>query len=134
MSALPAQPATTTLETAPFWEAAASGRLVLPRCDGCGEFIWYPRRFCPSCHSRSVSWSDATGRGHVYSFTIVRRGSGRWTAAAPYVIAYVELEEGPRVMTNIVDCEPDDVVIGLQVVVTFDDAGDGAAIPRFRPA
>ncbi len=134
-SGLPTGAPSPTVETAPFWEAAAEGRLVLPRCDACGYVIWYPRRFCPVCRGREVSWIDATGQGHVYSFTVVRRvRGGPWAGAGPYVIAYVELDEGPRVMTNVVGCDPDDVRVGMPVEVVFERSDDGThALPRFHP-
>ena len=120
-------------ETQPFWDATTEGRLVLPRCDACGTVIWYPRTFCPACSSTDVSWFDAAGTGTIYSRSIVRKGQGPFREAAPYVLAYVELDEGPRVMTNIVGCDPDDVAIGQRVTVVFADTGKGSALPRFRP-
>lgn len=120
-------------ETEEFWAATAEGRLLLRRCDDCGVVIWYPRDLCPACHSRSTSWTEASGDGVVYSFTVTRRGQGRWRGAAPYVMAYVELAEGPRLLTNIVDCDPDTVHIGQAVTVVFHDTGEGTALPRFRP-
>lgn len=134
MSSLPTPEPHPNLETEPFWEATREGRLALPRCDECGTVIWYPRRFCPSCRSSSVSWFDASGHGTVYSFTVVRKAPGAWSGSAPYVIAYVELDEGPRILTNVVDVDPDDVVVGLPVTVTFDPTPEGQAIARFRPA
>ena len=123
-------------EVKPFWEATAEGRLVLPKCLECDTLIWYPRPFCPNCASTRVEWIAASGRGSVYSFTVNRRGQADLAAyreAGVYVLAYVELEEGPRVMTNIVDCDPDSVRIGQQVEVVFHDTGQGTALPRFRP-
>ena len=134
MSELPTEAPITTVETEPFWEAAARGQLVLPRCDACGTYIWYPRRFCPACHDSSVSWVASRGLGTVYTFTVVRKASGRWAGSTPFVIAYVELDEGPRMMTNIVECDPAAVHIGQRVTVTFDRAEDGTGVPRFRPA
>lgn len=130
---LPAPPPPGDDDNAEFWAATAEGRLLLRRCDSCGTVIWYPRPVCPDCHSTSTSWFDASGRGHVYSFTVVRRARGPFAAAAPYVLAYVELEEGPRVMTNIVECDPEQVRIGLPVEVVFHDTGEGSALYRFRP-
>ena len=123
-------------EVKPFWEATAEGRLVLPKCQECDTLIWYPRPFCPNCASTRVDWIAASGRGSIYSFTVNRRGQADLAAyreAGVYVLAYVELEEGPRVMTNIVDCDPDSVRIGQQVEVVFHDTGQGTALPRFRP-
>lgn len=131
---LPAFPPEPTLEDAPFWDAAAEDRLVLPRCGSCATFIWYPRAFCPRCHSSSgVEWVPASGRGTVYSFTVSHRGMGPWSEHAPYVVAYVELEEGPRVLTNIVGADVDGLRIGDAVEAVFQPAGQ-FKVPRFRPA
>jgi uncharacterized OB-fold protein len=130
---LPAQPPGVTLETQPFWDATREGRLVLPRCDDCEFVIWYPRRFCPACGSRNVSWFDAAGTGTVYTFTIVTKGGGAYRDAGPYVVAFVELDEGPRLMTNIVDTPPESVAVGQRVAVVFAPTVDGTALPRFRP-
>jgi uncharacterized protein len=133
---LPAPAPFVNPEVKPFWEATAEGRLLLPKCLECASLIWYPRPFCPSCASTRVEWIQASGRGTIYSFTVNRRGQADLAAyreAGVYVLAYVELEEGPRVMTNIVDCDPDSVSIGQQVEVVFHDTGQGTALPRFRP-
>jgi uncharacterized OB-fold protein len=130
---LPTRAPTVNPETAPFWDATAEGRLLLLRCDDCGAVIWYPRGVCPDCHGRSTTWFEASGDAIVYSSTVTRRSQGGWRDAAPYVLAYVELAEGPRIMTNIVDCDPDDVHIGQAVTVVFHDTGEGLAVPRFRP-
>ncbi|HET6793061.1 MAG TPA: Zn-ribbon domain-containing OB-fold protein [Acidimicrobiales bacterium] len=129
---LPADPPHPSLEDMPFWEAARQDRLVLSRCRPCGNIIWYPRAFCPACGRMDVEWVESPGRGTVYSFTVSHRGGGAWREAAPYVIAYVELEEGPRVLTNIVECDPEALAVGDRVEVVFQDAGDWK-LPRFRP-
>ena len=119
-----------------FWDATAEGRLLLPRCEDCRTVIWFPRPYCPACGSLNVTWIEASGRGTIYTFTVNRRGAGdlaEYRQVGPYVLAYVELEEGPRVMTNIVDCDPDTVAIGQAVEVVFHDTGQGTALPRFRP-
>ena len=119
-----------------FWDATAEGRLLLPRCEDCRTVIWFPRPYCPACGSLNVTWIEASGRGTIYTFTVNRRGAGdlaEYRQVDPYVLAYVELEEGPRVMTNIVDCDPDTVAIGQAVEVVFHDTGQGTALPRFRP-
>jgi uncharacterized protein len=134
---LPAPAPFVNPEVKPFWDATAEGRLVLPKCTACGTIIWYPRPFCPACSSTKVEWVDASGKGTIYSFTVNRRGQADLPAyreAGVYVLAYVELAEGPRVMTNIVDCDPDSVRIGQAVEVIFHDTGQGTALPRFRPA
>jgi hypothetical protein len=132
-AALPAPSPEISPELAEFWAATTEERLLLRRCRACGEAIWYPRPACPFCHSADTVWEQASGRGRIYTFTVVRRGAGVYSGA-PYVLAYVELDEGPRMMTNIVDCDFDAVEIGLPVEVVFHPAGEGAALPRFRPA
>lgn len=131
---LPTPAPTITPEAKPYWEAAARGTLSLQRCDDCEAVVWYPRGMCPECGSRSLTWFDASGRGTVYSYTVNRRGQGEYREASPYVLAYVELAEGPRVLTNIVGCDPSEVSIGDEVVAVFDRVGDDAALVRFRPA
>jgi uncharacterized protein len=132
-SGLPTAEPSPTLETEPFWDAADSGRLVLPRCDACDTVIWYPRLFCPHCHGNEITWIEASGRGTVYSYTVVRKSMGEWKDVVPYVLAYVELDEGPRVLTNVVGCDPDAVEVGQPVEVTFDRSSEGRGVPRFRP-
>jgi len=131
---LPTRAARRTLETAEFWDACAQGRLVVPRCQDCREYIWYPRLFCPHCSSMRVAYEPVSGAGTVYSFTIVRKGNGPYREFAPYVIAYVELAEGPRLMTNIVGVPVEQVHVGMPVRVVFEPAPEGDAIPRFTPA
>jgi uncharacterized protein len=133
LSTLPASAPVVSVETAEFWAATAEGRLLLKRCDACGTVIWYPRSLCPDCHSTDTSWFEASGQGAVYSYTVNHRGDGPWKEAAPFVIAYVELDEGPRVMTNIVDCDPATVSVGQRVAAVWDDTGQGNALLRFRP-
>jgi uncharacterized OB-fold protein len=123
--------------TAHYWEAAARGELVIKRCDNCGRAHFYPRPFCPVCWSTAVRWERASGRGTVYTFSVVRRSDlPPFRDRVPYVPAIVELAEGPRMMTAIVDVDPADVRIGMEVDVAFAPAGpDGsAAVPVFRPA
>ena len=133
MSALPTPAPAPSVETSEFWEATAKGRLLLKRCTACSTVIWYPKALCPQCHSTDTSWFEAAGTGHVYSYTVSRRGEGAYREAAPYILAYVELDEGPRLMTNVVDCEPETVTVGQRVNVVFDDTGEGSALIRFRP-
>ena len=141
MSELPIHRPPFNPEAAPFWAAAADGRLELPVCDACGHPIWYPRSWCPVCGSDSVTWTEMSGRGTVYAHTVIRKGMGPWAGAAPYVGAYVELEEGPRILTNVVTDDPDAVHIGLRVTAIFvpitddgEDTEDAQAILRFLPA
>jgi hypothetical protein len=136
---LPAPAPDVNPETRAYWDATAQGRLLLKRCLDCGSVIWYPRALCPDCASMRTEWFASAGRGRVYSYTINHRGQGAYSGAGPYVLAYVELDEGPRVMTNIVGADllgegPGAVAVGLRVEVVFDDTGEGTALPRFRPA
>lgn len=133
---LPAPAPFVQPEVKTFWDATAEGKLLLPKCTDCGTLIWFPRPFCPECASTSVEWIQASGRGTIYSFTVNRRGVAdmpAYRAAGEYVLAYVELEEGPRMMTNIVDCDPNTVRIGQKVQLVFHDTGEGTALARFRP-
>lgn len=134
MSELPAKAPPVDAETRPFWDATKQRKLRLPRCLDCDFVIFYPRQRCPNCRSHDVEWVELSGRGEIYSHTVVRRAPGRWREHVPYVVAYVQLAEGPRMVTNIVGCDPESVAIGMPVRVCFDAAGDdGYALPRFEP-
>ena len=137
MSPLPTPSARPSSETEPFWTAAADHRLVLPVCDACGHHIWYPRTWCPVCGGGSVTWTELSGAGTVYACTVIRRGRGPWADAVPYVVAYVELAEGPRILTNVVTDDPESVHIGMSVTAAFvpvEDADTPQSILRFTPA
>jgi uncharacterized protein len=116
------------LETQTFWDAAAQGRLLIKRCGACGAFHYYPRALCPFCLSADTKWVEASGRGVIYTFSVVRRGS------AVYAIAYVTLAEGVSMMTNIVDCDVDALRIGAPVRVVFKPSDGGPPVPMFAPA
>lgn len=115
-------------ETQVFWEAAARGKLLVKRCADCGEHHHYPRSLCPFCFSDRTQWREATGMGIIYSYSVMRR------AEVPYVIAYVALDEGVKMMTNIVGCDPDEVRIGQRVKVRFVPSDGGPPLPMFAPA
>jgi hypothetical protein len=129
----PAPPPTIYPETKPFWDATLENRLLLPTCDACDVVIWYPRAFCPKCGSQEVNWFQASGHGAIYSFTLCRRGGGDYRGIGIYVLAYVELEEGPRVMTNIVDCDPEQLNVGDEVEAVYHLTKNEGALLRFRP-
>lgn len=120
-------------ESLPFWNATRERRLVLPRCEDCGTVFWYPRRFCPQCSSRRIAWQEAAGTGTIYSFTIVRVGQGRFRECTPYAVAVVELDEGPRLTTNVVDVDVESLAIGQRVRVVFHATEEGPMLPRFTP-
>lgn len=120
-------------ETRPFWTAAKAGRFVLPFCTDCGVAIWYPKAFCSTCGSMNVDWRDASGHATIYSYSQVHRGEGAYREAGSFILALVDLDEGPRVLTNLVDIDPAAIAIGQRVRVVFHDAGDESALPRFAP-
>ena len=120
-------------DTAPYWQAAHDGHLVVQRCRACGATQLYGRDRCLACRG-PVDWVEASGRGTVYSFTVIRQNYSRpFRDQIPYVVALVDLEEGPRVMTNVVGCAPEDVRIGLPVRATFEAVSDEAGIALFTP-
>jgi uncharacterized protein len=122
-------------ESRPFWDAARDGRLLFVRCRACGAAHHYPRPFCPSCWSDDVSWEEASGRATLYTWSTVHVNEGQpFVDWLPYVAAVVELEEGPRLMTNVVDCDPDALAVGMELVVAFRQASPEVAVPVFRPA
>jgi uncharacterized OB-fold protein len=133
MSNLPTVAPTPTPDTQPFWDATKNDVLLLPKCDACGELHWYPRGFCPFCHKGTISWVEASGDATLYTFSVSERGRGDWAEVTPYVVAYVELHEGPRILTNVVDCDPAALEVGQQLRLVWDEAGE-YKFPRFRPA
>ena len=119
----------TNPETEPFWAAAREGRFLVRACTACGRTHWYPRAVCPFCFSDRTEWREGSGRGTIYSLSVMKR------APEPYAVAYVTLEEGPTMMTNIVEADLDSLAIGQEVRVTFRPTqGDGPPYPAFRPA
>jgi uncharacterized protein len=134
MSTLPSLSPPMTPETSPFWRAAAAGSLALPRCNECERLIWYPREFCPHCGADQVTWTTLTGRGHIYSYTVIRRAPHpAFAGSVPYALAVVELEEGARMMTNVVSDDLDDLAIGMALTAVYDRVSDECGIVRFRP-
>lgn len=118
----------------PYWEGAAENQLILSRCADDGDFLWPPRPFCPRHQGADIRWEAAAGGGVVHSFTVVHRGEGAFAKVAPYVLAYVELDEGPRVLTNVVTSDGHPAVnvdIGHRVMARFDTMGGGAPVLRF---
>ena len=121
-------------EAAEYWAAARDGTLLVQRCDRCGHHQLYPRALCVVCHS-PVSWAEASGRGTVYSYTVIRQNYSRpFRDWMPYVVALVDLEEGPRIMTNIVGCDPEDVRVDMPVrAARFDVVSEEAGLVLFTP-
>lgn len=127
------RPQPTTVSR-PFWEATARGEFLLQRCSRCGAHVFYPRYSCTDCGSPELEWRPARGTGTLYTYTVARRPTHpAFAGRVPYVLAVVELDEGPHVTTELVDCDPDSVRIGMPVEVVFEDPVDGIALPLFRP-
>ncbi len=133
MSDLPAPEPPTNPETEAYWQATTEDRLLFRQCADCGEISHPPRTICPDCFSENTTWIDSSGRGQIYSYTVIRQARGDYGDVTPYVLAYVELEEGPRMVTNVVECDPDTLDVGMPVEVVFDPASEDASLPRFRP-
>ncbi len=125
-----------TPETQHFWDGTREGELRLQRCDACDKVYFPPRPFCPACASRKVSVFAASGRGRLYSYVINHRAPPRSGFEPPYSIAVVELDEGPRMMTNIVGTPqtPEALRLDMPLEVVFEAFGDEITLPLFRPA
>ena len=130
-------PTPITPEAKPFWDGCKAEKLMLPRCEECGHVFFYPRILCPRCHSRRIGWMQASGRGTLHSFEIAYQAFQKaWKIKPPYVLAMVQLDEGPRMMSNIVGCPqtPEALVLDMPLEVTFEKMDDEISIPLFRPA
>jgi uncharacterized protein len=112
MEPLPAPAPPVNPETKPFWDATSQARLLVKQCQDCQSLIWYPRTICPECSCLRTSWLQVSGRGRIYSYTVNHRGEGPYQGCGPYVLTYVELEEGPRMMTNIVETDGRELAAG----------------------
>jgi uncharacterized protein len=122
-------------ESLPYWEAAKQHRLSLPKCEACEKFWFPPSRSCPHCLSAEFAFQDVSGRGKVFSFvTFHRPFHPAFTEEVPYVVALVELEEGPRLLTNILGLNPDEVTCDMPVKVVFDDVDSEHTVPKFERA
>ncbi|MDA1370293.1 MAG: Zn-ribbon domain-containing OB-fold protein [Proteobacteria bacterium] len=121
--------------TAPFWESLHRGKVQVQCCGDCKIFVFYPRALCPACGSRKLAWTPVSGKGHIYSLTIVAPGRGPdiFKNDSPYVVTLVELDEGCRMMSNIVDVDAEDVKIGMAVEIVYDCVTEDVTLPKFRP-
>ncbi len=122
-------------ESRPFWEATKRHELYDQRCRDCGFVQYQPRAVCVGCLSANVQWVKSSGRGKIYTFTVTNQNPVRgFREALPYVVAHVELEEGVKLLTNVVDCKPEEVKIGMPVEAVFADVTPDVTLVNFRPA
>ena len=117
----------------PYWEGCRRGELLVQRCQECGHYVFIPQPACTRCLSDRLEWVRSSGRGTVYSYTVVHRPQ-QPSFAVPYVVGIIEMEEGWYTLTNVVDCPPESVKVGMPVVVKFQPMSDDITLPMFRPA
>ncbi|MGI0090529.1 MAG: Zn-ribbon domain-containing OB-fold protein [Nitrososphaerales archaeon] len=121
----------------PFWQATTQHKFLLQKCTSCGTFQWYPKPWCIECGSRNLEWTQASGLGEVYSFTIIRevvQNSPAFEEDLPYALAEIDLKEGPRFVAQLKDVKPEEAEVGMRVKVTFIDATPEISIPKFERA
>ena len=122
------------LDTKPFWDGCAEGKLMLQRCARCQAYRHPPSPICPNCLSDDHGWVRAQGTGAVYTFVVVRETRRRgWDKMVPYVLAVVALDEGPRILTDLANVAPEEVAIGMPVEVMFEELDGTTKLPLFRP-
>ena len=121
-------------ETQPFWDGCARGELLLQRCRGCGT-VWHPpSSLCPSCLSTDYEWSPASGQGTVYTYSVVHHAFRPvWESLTPYVVAVIELAEGPHMVSSVIDVPPDSMEVGMGVTVVFQRISEAISLPFFKP-
>src|SRR5499426_2729117 len=129
-------PTPITPEAKPYWDGAREGKLMIPKCQSCGKAFLYPRVLCPACSSRDITWIQASGRGRLYSFEIAHQILNKaFKVKTPVILAMVELEEGPRMLTNLVNVAPDPKALrcDMPVEVVFEKLSDQISLPLFQP-
>ena len=130
-------PTPMTPEAMPYWEGLKENKLMLPKCGDCKKAFFYPRIACPHCHSRNIGWIQASGKGKLYSFEIAHRAlNPNFKIEPPYILAMIELEEGPRMMSNLINIDPDPAKVkcDMPVEVVFEKQTDDVTLPLFQPA
>jgi len=119
----------------PFWEAAKRHELLMPRCRLCDRLFFYPREVCPVCLRAEIDWQPVSGRGRLHSYTVIHQPANPvFRGDVPYVYALVQLDEGPRMIANLVDCPLEAVQIDMPLVATYDDVTPEVTLVKFRPA
>ena len=130
-------PKPMTPEAMPYWDGLKENKLMMPKCGDCNEAFFYPRILCPNCHSRNVGWIECSGKGKLHSFQIAHRAlNPNFKVETPYILALIELEEGPRMMSNLINIAPDPEVVkcDMAVEVVFEKQNDDVTLPLFQPA
>ncbi len=130
-------PQPITPEARPYWDGLKAQQLMLPKCADCGHTFFYPRALCPRCASRAITWIQASGRGRLHAFGIAYQSFNRaFKVPPPYVLAMIELEEGPRLLSNLVNvtADPAHVKCEMPVEVVFERLSDDVTLPLFQPA
>lgn len=118
----------------PFWEAAKRRELLMPRCRLCDRLFFYPREVCPVCLSPEIDWVKVSGNGRLYSYTVIEQPANpAFRADVPYIYALVQLAEGPRMITNLVECAPEAARVDMPVVAVFDDVTPEVTLVKFKP-
>lgn len=134
MSATPKPIPKVTPDLAPFFAAAKHHQLVVQKCKGCGAMRFPPRELCSSCWSREAEWVEVSGRGEVFSFYVMHQVyHPGFAAEVPYPVAVIQLDDGPRMTSNLVGCRREEIRVGLPVEVVFEDLSEEVALPKFRP-
>jgi uncharacterized OB-fold protein len=124
---------TPNADTSPFWEACNEERLIVQTCQSCGHVQFYPRALCVKCEGRDLDWRDAKPEGTVHSCTLVHRApTPAFKEDAPYVLALIDLDDGFRMMMNVINCPPESVAIGMPVRIVFEDR-EGQKLPQAEP-
>jgi uncharacterized OB-fold protein len=130
-------PQPITPEAKPYWEGLKAGKLMLPKCEACGKPFFYPRILCPFCHADRITWMQASGRGKLHAFEIAYQSfNPAYKIKPPYILALIELEEGPRMYSNLINIEPDPKAVkcDMPVEVVFEKLTEEITIPLFQPA
>ena len=126
---------TPGIDSKPYWDAARRHELMMQKCQDCGRVYFPPSVSCNYCSSLNVEWVKLSGRGRLYTFAVANRGfTPVWAEEVPYPVIMVELEEGPRLISSIVDCKTEDLKLDMPVEVVFDDVTEEATLVKFRPA
>lgn len=118
----------------PFWDATKEHKLLVQHCKDCDSHIFYPRRECPECWSTELDWTESSGKATLFAFSVTYEGvEAMFAEDLPIVVAWVDLPEGVRMTTNIIDCDPEEVKIGMDLEVVFKDVTDEITLPFFKP-